>query len=296
MLRRRTLLLGSSAAVVAAGAVGAAGVATRVLPGRSWVDRTLGLTGADGQIPDVAPGPVLQGSFTSQRRGGIETGWTLLLPPGAEPARALPLVLALPGRGGTHTSVLDLGVDRFLAQAVDDGAPPFAIACADVGESYYHPHDGEDVGAMLLDELAPRMRPHGVDTRRIGFYGWSMGGYGSLRLAAILGRDRVFGLAVASPALWVSPGDASPAGFDDAEEYEQYSVMGHQGDLAGIPVRIDIGRDDPFYEATREYVAGFPAAAGVVSTFGPGAHDDGFWRRVLPAELGFLGKALAGTE
>jgi len=32
----------------------------------------------------------------------------------------------------------------------------------------------------------------------------------------------------------------------------------------------------------------------VISSFPRGAHDAGFWRRMLPAELRFLGRALEG--
>jgi S-formylglutathione hydrolase FrmB len=186
----------------------------------------------------------------------------------------------------------DLGGPQFLAQAVARGTAPFAIASVDGGETYWHPHHGSDTGAMVTDELLPLLGGHGVDTDRIGFYGWSMGGYGALRLAALLGPHRVRGVAVASPALWVDASGVSAAGFSSPAEYDRYSVFDRQRDLRDIAVRVDIGRDDPFYVATRRYVAGFPASAHVVSSFPQGAHTEGFWRRMLPAELAFLGSTL----
>jgi pimeloyl-ACP methyl ester carboxylesterase len=128
---------------------------------------------------------------------------------------------------------------------------------------------------------------------RIGLLGWSMGGYGALRLAGLLGPDRVSAVVAVAPALWSDPDDASSSGFDDVAEYERYSVLGRQEDLDGIPVRVDCGTGDPFYRAVQEYVEGFDGASEVVSSFEPGAHEEGFWRRMLPAELRFLGAHVA---
>ncbi|WGL50960.1 alpha/beta hydrolase-fold protein [Nocardioides sp. BP30] len=292
MLSRRTLLT-APLAVGVGGAAVFAGVQEGVLPGRARMHRALGWTGADGTIPDVAPGPIISGSFVSAARGGVRTGWSLIRPPRV--AGKLPLVVTLHGRGGDHrTFVHELGGPQFLAQAVSRGVAPYAIASVDGGESYWHPHHGQDAGAMVTEELLPLLAEHDVETRTLGFHGWSMGGYGALRLAGLLGSRRVRGVAVASPALWVDASGVSPAGFSSAAEYDRYSVFDRQSDLAGIPVRVDIGREDPFYVAVRRYVAGFPASAHVRSTFEEGAHEAGYWRRMLPAELAFLGSTLAG--
>jgi S-formylglutathione hydrolase FrmB len=289
MLSRRTLLLGGTA--VGAAAVVAGGVEQGRLPGRPWIQAHLGLNGAAGVVPDVAPGPVETGTFTSAARLGATTGWCLIKPPGDH--KNLPLVVALHGHGSDHTVLTtdDFGVDRYLAAAVADGVPPFAIAAADGGGSYWHPRpSGEDASAMVVDEFLPLLAKHGVTTDRIGLMGWSMGGYGALRLARLLGPAEVRAVVAASPAIWRDPDDASPNGFGSREEYERDSVMGRQDDLAGIPVRIDCGTGDPFYREVQSYVAGFPDGADVTSTFEPGAHDPAYWRRMLPAELAFLGE------
>lgn len=278
---------------VAAATAAFVSVQDGVLPGRATMHRALGWTGADGRIPDIATGPIVSGSFVSKARGGLRTGWSLIRPPHV--TGRLPLVVTLHGRGGDHTTFIDeLGGPQFLAQAVARGVTPYAIASVDGGESYWHPHHGEDAGAMVTDELLPLLAGHGVDTGTLGFHGWSMGGYGALRLAGLLGHKQVRGVAVASPALWVDSSGVSPAGFSSAAEYDTYSVFHRQRDLTGIPVRVDIGREDPFYVATRRYVAAFPASAHVRSTFTEGAHEPGYWRRMLPAELAFLGSTLAG--
>jgi hypothetical protein len=66
--------------------------------------------------------------------------------------------------------------------------------------------------------------------------------------------------------------------------------MGHQRELDGIPVRVDCGREDPFYEADRAYVDGFDRP--VTATFEDGAHDDAYWTRMVPAQLAFVGRRL----
>ncbi len=288
-ISRRGLLLGTATAAVAVGGVGVA-VEERWLPGRTRVRGLLGLNGPGGHIPDVTPGTVVTGSFVSQHRLGARTGWSIVYP-GAE-AEPLPVMVSLHGLGGDHTTAISqLGIDRFLPAAVAAGVPRFAIATVDGGTTYWHPRPtGEDAGAMVLEEFLPLLGEQGLRTDRIAFQGWSMGGYGSLRLGAILGADTVRAVAVMSAALWTDASGASTSGFADAAEYERYTVFGHQSSLDGIAVRLDCGTDDPFYAADQAYVAGFHRP--VTTTFQAGAHDDAYWTRMLPAQLTFVGRAL----
>ena len=69
------------------------------------------------------------------------------------------------------------------------------------------------------------------------------------------------------------------------------TVFGRQDELAGIPVRVDCGTSDPFYDATRAYVAGFPHRPA--GAFTAGGHDVGYWRSRAPAQLRFLSRAFA---
>jgi enterochelin esterase-like enzyme len=296
MPSRRAVLLGG-AGVVAVGAVGmGAGVYEGVLPGRPQLQARLGLNGEAGTVPQVAPADVEEGTFVSARRGGVETGFTVVTPLGA--SGSLPVVVALHGRGSDHHSLVGprFRIERFLEDHVERGGEPFAIGTVDGGTSYWHERpSGEDAGAMVVEEFLPMLAERGLratPTDRIGLLGWSMGGYGALRLAGLLGPDRVAAVSAVSPAMWSEPGDASISGFADAAEYEQFTVQGRQDSLAGIPVRIDCGTGDQFYRAVEDYAAGFPDDADVTSTFEPGAHDPDYWRRVLPAELDFLGRAL----
>jgi S-formylglutathione hydrolase FrmB len=288
-LSRRGLLLGASGAVWTVAAAGVA-VGEGWLPGRYRVQQALGMTGPAGHIPDVTPGKVVSGTFVSQARLGATVGWSIIYPgPLPEP---LPVMVSLHGLHGDHTTaVTDLGLDRFLPAAVHAGVPPFAIATIDGGNTYYHRRPtGEDAGAMVVDELLPLLDDHGLDTGRLAFQGVSMGGYGALRLAPILGRPRVRVASVLSAALWQRGDGFSTSGFADQAEYDRFTAFGHQSDLDGIAVRLDCGRQDPFYAADRAYVVGFDRP--VTSTFEDGAHDPAYWTRMLPEQLAFVGRGL----
>ncbi len=282
------------AGLLAAGAT-AGGVAINegLLPGRSWVYRNLGPDGGDGVVPRVASGRMISGSFVSRARRGRRCRWTIAFPPG--PARTLPVAVLLHGRDNDYSSAFNhkyLGLDRFLAAAVHQGSRPFALASVDGGRTYWHARDsGEDAGAMVIDEFLPLLADRGLDVRRVAFLGWSMGGYGALTLAGQLGRHRVAGLAVASPALWHEYEDTAPGAFDNAADFAAATAFGRQETLAAIPLRIDCGEGDPFYAATRDYVDGFsqPPAGG----FEPGNHDAGYWRRIAPEQMRFLARALS---
>lgn len=293
-LSRRVVLSGAGLVAVATGAV-AVGVNEGVVPGRSWLHRHLGPDGEDGTVPRVAAGHVVSGSFISGARLGHRCGWTIAFPPGQ--GRDLPVAVVLHGRGNDHSSAFNrnyLGLDRFLTVAVSQGARPFALASVDGGETYWHARDsGEDAGAMVLDEFVPLLAAHGLDVGRLGLMGWSMGGYGALRLAEQLGPNRVVGVAAVSPAVWHEFSESAPGAFDDAADFADATILGRQRSLDGIPVRVDCGEGDPFYSATRDYVRGFhsrPAGA-----FEPGDHDVGYWRRMAPHQIRFLARAFASA-
>ncbi|HJQ03641.1 MAG TPA: alpha/beta hydrolase-fold protein [Jatrophihabitans sp.] len=286
IVSRRTLL-GAGALAAVGVAAGAAGVEQGILPGRSWLYAHLGLDGRDGQLPDVRPGQVISGSFVSRRRNGVRCGWSIGYPPGN--TTDLPVLVVLHGRGGNHSSAFgnDLGLQYYLAQLTATGKRPFAIASVDGGDTYWHQRrTGENSGAMVTDELLPMLRTRGLRTNRIALLGWSMGGYGALLLAGMLGSARVSTCVAESPALWLHAGDTAPGAFDDAADYTAHTVFGHQQDLRGIAVRVDCGTGDGFINAAEHYVKGFPRRPA--GEFSAGGHTLGYWRRMAPAQLAFV--------
>jgi len=287
-ITRRSLIVGG-AAVVAAGAAAEA-VNLRVLPGRSTMYRVLGLDGPAGSIPDVSPVPSTSGTFVSAARKGVTVGWTVAAPAADAP---LPVVVALHGYGDDHADFFGshLGYDRFLAAHVAAGGAPFAIASVDGGNRYWHRRaDGDDPGAMVVDEFLPLLARRGFDTARLAFTGYSMGGYGALHLAGLLGSARVRAVSAISPALWESAGETARGAFDDPADFRANTVLGRQRSLDGVAVRVDCGTGDGFEPAVRTYVDGFTTAPA--GGFEPGGHTTAYWRRLAPQQLAFLARNL----
>ncbi|UQX88053.1 esterase family protein [Jatrophihabitans telluris] len=236
---------------------------------------------------------MISGHFTSAARGGVVTGWSLAFPPGTHAGRLHPLI-ALHGRGGTHRDSFDgsLHLDRYLAALSSAGHPPFAIASVDGGDhGYWHPRQDSDPAAMVLNEFLPLLAGQGLDTSRIAFLGWSMGGYEALYLAGRLGAGRVAAAAAESPALWRSGSQSAAGAFDDVADFDRHAIFGRLNLLSGIALRIDCGDRDGFAPITRDLRAALdPTPAGGIE---PGGHDAGFWRSQAQAQLSFVGRHLA---
>lgn len=272
--------------VLAAGA-GLLAVEERVLPGRSTLHQVLGLDGAAGIIPRVTPGPADSGGFVSAARLGASVGYTISYPPGTNLGDNLPTLVTLHGAGGSHASSFgnQLGLDRFQAA----GKHRFAIASVDGGDSYWHRRaTGEDAGAMVADEFIPLLKSKGLATDRLALLGWSMGGYGALLLGEKL-RPRA--IVAESAAIWRTAKEAAPIAFDGEEDFAANTVFGRQHELDGIAVRVDCGDGDGFEPNDSAYRDGFATTpAGGIE---PGGHDMGYWRRMAPTQLEFVGEQLA---
>ncbi|MBV8966103.1 MAG: alpha/beta hydrolase [Mycobacteriaceae bacterium] len=294
--RRALLRLGGG---VVAGAAGAAAFGTLLDSRPSTARGSVTMTSVGAPLAPPAPAPPLEpataaptmvtGSFVSAARGGVATNWAIARPPGQ--TKTLRPVIALHGKGSDAASVMAGGVEQGLAQAVSAGLPPFAVVSVDGGGSYWHKRaSGEDSGAMVLSELLPLLNEQGLDTTRVAFLGWSMGGYGALLLGARLGAERTAAICAVSPALWMSYGATAPGAFDSADDWSANTVFGLPA-LASIPIRVDCGDSDPFFSATKQFIAQLPTPPS--GGFSPGGHDGGFWSQQLPAELTWMAPLLA---
>ncbi|MEU2630531.1 alpha/beta hydrolase-fold protein [Kitasatospora sp. NPDC007106] len=284
---RRRFLRALLVAGVGTAAVGGAMIED-VLPGGDRLRRAIGMTGPDGTVPAVGPGPVRTDQLASKARGRrIEL--TVVSPPGSAPGADLPVCLALHGRGGSAAALVDLGLPQFLAAATAKGVPPFHLVAVDGGEAtYWHRRTpGDDPMAMLLDEVPRWLAARGL-AAPTGVLGISMGGSGALQYA----RARNGGLAAAallSPALFTSWGDARPVdAYQDQADWEAHEPLRHLDRPLTRRLAVWCGTEDPFCPAARKL-----ADRAAETHFPRGAHTDGFWRRVLPDATAFLGQALA---
>lgn len=226
----------------------------------------------------------LTGSFISAARGGIKTNWVIAMPPGQ--TTMLRPVIALHGKDGNAGMMLDIGVEDALTQMVKAGKPPFAVVGVDGGNTYWHRRaSGGDSGAMVLEELLPLLSAMGMDTSRVGFMGWSMGGYGALLLGARLGPARTAGICAISPALFTSFTGSTPGAFDSYDDWVQHSVNNLPA-LSQLSLRVDCGINDRFCFATRQFVNQLKNQPA--GSFSAGGHDVGYWRKQLPGELAWM--------
>lgn len=282
---RRAFLLGG-AGVAGAGLLTGAGMVTDVLPGGPGLRRALGMTGPDGEIPDVPSGPATTERIRSAARGRT-VDLVIMRPEGT--GTRLPVCLALHGRGAGARSYLDMGTPKFLTAAARTGVAPFAVVAVDCGDGYFVREGADDPLRMLTDDVPEWLAARGLPppTAAIGI---SMGAFGALRFAR---EEDALAVAVAGPALFRDwPEARSRDAFRDERQWAAAEPLQHTGDLVGTPLGVWCGTEDPFLDAARELADRTHPA---VAAFDSGAHDGGYFLRVLPEMLRFVGDRLSGA-
>lgn len=296
---RRSVLalgLGSAAALVVAGATGVELVSHGVLPGKQELDQL------DGACSVASPafrfsgaGQAESGTFFSQARRRT-VGYTVAWPPGVTPGTPLPLVVMLHGFGGNHTNALS-GLRPWEAVGLVVGGrplPPMAMVTVDGGGGYWNPHPDDDPMAMVISELIPMCQRMnlGRDPHRIGAMGISMGGYGALLLAERY-PELIRAVAAISPAIWTSYDEAraaNPGAYATEADFAANDAVTHASALAGTPVRVASGTDDPFHPGVVALTRSLPSSATVVVS--AGCHTGPFFHAQEPPSLQFLGNHL----
>ena len=265
-LTRRRFLLG------AAGVTAACGLGYAVMPRRlKW---RLGLLSEpDPFIPDAPEGVVRLETVRSSARGRDVNLFTAV-PHGHGDGAGLPIVVVLHGASATAADFQAFGLGRFLTAAVDEGTDPFVLAGADGGVLRWEPSgSGDDPQRMVLEEMPLWLRERGFDADRRALWGWSMGGYGALRIAQIQ-PEWAAAVAAFSPA--VTEGDAV---FQDAEG------------LASVPLGIWCGTDDQLLDDVEALVATLPEPPEVES-YAPGGHTRAYWNDQTLDAFAFLARYL----
>jgi predicted esterase len=259
-ISRRSFLVGIGASAAAV----AAGVALRS-------------RGGDGEAPGPVPDAPVGDERVERRMSaarGKEVDFYTAVPAGHGDGRRLPVCLVLHGASATAADFDDFGFGRFLTDTVQRGAKPFVLAGATGGVLRWEPSGSDDPRAMVHDELPDWCKERGFDTSRIALWGWSMGGYGVLRLAEVYPG---FARAVAAFSPACSRGDA---------------VFQQTGKLKGTPVGLWCGRQDDLFETAAALEQALPEPK-VAGTYADGRHTRRYWNRCTPAALDFLAAALS---
>lgn len=267
-----------------------------VLPGKATLDV---ITGAcDVPHPPLhfsTPGPAYSKRFYSHARKR-EVGYTIAYPPGHKLGDRLPLVVMLHGEGGDHTgSIGGLFPAKALALQVDGVAlQPMAIVTVDGGRGYWNPHSGDDPMGMVVDELIPRLQGFGLGRPpyKVGALGISMGGYGAILFAEKF--PHIFrAVAAISPAVWTSYAQANgvnSAAYASPAAFAAADAVTHARALAGIPVRVASGNDDPFHPGVVALAKALPSDA--IVELSAGCHSGPFFLQQTPPSLEFLSRHL----
>jgi S-formylglutathione hydrolase FrmB len=170
-----------------------------------------------------------------------------------------------------------------------------AMVTVDGGRGYWNPHPGDDPMGMVVDELVPLCRRLGLGRppHRIGAMGISMGGYGAILFGEKF--PHLFrAVAAISPAIWTSYAQASSVNHDayaSAAAFAANDAVTHARALAGTPVRVASGNDDPFHPGVVALARALPP--GAIVHFGAGCHSGSFFLQQTPPSLAFLARHLA---
>ena len=261
------------------------------VPGGPELRRQLGLTGENGAVSDVSPVPITQHTMHSASRGQ-DVGLSLAAPSTSAPAN-LPVRLVLYGRGGNARTAVGTALAKFLGAALHAGVPPFAVVSVDGGtDSYWIKQDsGDDPQAMLRDELPAWLASLGFTAAGgvpQAVLGISMGCFGALVYAR--GRGTVPPVtALLSPALFRSWDDAKTIdGFHSEALWADNEPLRHLNALSPkLTLGVWCGQEDPFYESARMLA---DQLHPTIASFDHGAHNDGYWNRVTPNALRFIGE------
>jgi enterochelin esterase-like enzyme len=287
MVSRRDLLIGGGATAALAG-VGALAVAEDWVPGTERLKRRFADTGPDGTIPDVPAGDVRLESRASEARG-VQVDLFTAVPDGHGTGEGLPVCLVLHGASATAADLEGFGLPRFLTAAVRDGVPPFVLVGTDGGRKMWRssgPDDPDDPQRMLIEEVPVWLAERGFDWDRRAAWGWSMGGAGALLLGEAE-EGALTAVAAFSPAV-----PDGPDGTADTDDGRPRDVWGARDRLAGTDVGLWCGTADPLLDRVQRFAEALDPAP-TIAEWARGDHTRGYWDRITPAALAFVGRSLA---
>lgn len=252
---------------------------------------------------------------------GHPLSFVLYLPPDYDQSHAkLPVVYLLHGALGGAVDWVDQGhlqatVDRLIAEhrlppviiAMPDGGPNSWYMDSAVGSGNVATAVEQDLPAYIERTWRARTDRHG---RAIA--GYSMGGYGALRLA-LMAPDHYAAAAAMSGAFWtdVKPDTKFDEGIQrifqgafgrpfDARRFVAANPMTLAGAMhrgSAVPaIYLTCGRRDRYHLDREQAVMARRLTAmhiPVTTALTPGDHDWDTWSAALPATLEFLARSFA---
>jgi S-formylglutathione hydrolase FrmB len=225
--------------------------------------------------------------------------WVITYPAGHSIDEHLPVAIVLHGSDGKASSMIGLGYpDRLDALVAAGKSKPYALASIDGDNGFFQKTGGRDYGKLVATEFLGVLAARGLDTSRLALTGWSMGGWGALRLSQreLRGKVRVL-TAVSTPCYpnWKSvPGwertDMTKAAFNANNFY------GHPKLLAKPRIYLLCGTTDAFYKGNKAFAKVLDKAKGVrapkTSFTKGGRHSESYWKSVVARQLAYLGHYL----
>lgn len=289
-LSRRTVLLGltlaPAAALVGCSPVVAASSAapTQVTYPPRWTPTP----------PQSKAGPTILGTMHSKATGS-DHDWRITYPPGTKPGDKLPVAIMLHGHGDAITAIPTLGYPEILAAVVRSGVKPFALAAVYGGNLFWQNHNGQDAGAMVATEFVKLLKRQGLNTSRLALTGWSMGGWGALRLACGELHGKLRAVVALSTPCYASYDELPVGDWMTRAEFEANNFYHRSDQLTDLPIFLACGASDPFLPGNKAFAAVLEQTPGVIAPvldFGPGEHGHPYWQSMAATQFRFLGKNL----
>ena len=225
---------------------------------------------------------------------GLTHDWLVIYPPGSSTKAKLPVAIVLHGSADNIDALNHLNYHVHLGEAVRDGVRPFALAAINGGALFWQRMDGRDAGALVATDFVGLLASRGLDTTRLALTGWSMGGWGTLRLAGNELAGRVRAAAAISTPLYPDAAAAPERWMSDAD-FAANNPYTHPQWLAGVPLWLACGTSDQFYPGNVSFADILSRTPGVGTPqthFAAGNHDFTFWESVVTDQFAFLGAHL----
>jgi S-formylglutathione hydrolase FrmB len=239
----------------------------------------------------------ITGRLTSAATGR-KHNWTLTYPAGHGTGEHLPVAIVLHGSEQNAYTMLGLGYPGRLDALIAAGeAPAFALASIDGYNGYYERKGSRDYGKLVATEFLGLLAARGLDTSRLALTGWSMGGWGALRLAQhqLHGRVKVV-TATSTPCY--SSWKSQPAYVRSDQTKAQFTANNfyHQPELlTNLPIYLLCGTKDGFYKGNKAFAKVLGKARGVrkpKTSFTSGSHSTKYWKSVVERQLRYIGTYL----